>query len=367
MTKALASIACMVAAPFWGCERSGPPAANGPPAAAPSAASPFGPTIPGPAAPAGGVPPGMVWIPGGEFSMGSDAACESLCSLPGVTRDAQPIHRVHVDGFWMDATEVTNEEFERFIGATGYVTVAERTPTREEFPEAPPENLVAGSTVFTPTAQAVPLDNYFQWWRYETGASWRHPEGPQSSTRGRERHPVVHIAFEDALAYCKWAGKRLPTEAEWEFAARGGLAGKIYAWGDDLRPGGRHLANTYQGEFPVVDTAEDGFAGTAPVKAFPPNGYGLYDMAGNVWEWCSDWYRPDYYAELAAAGGAARNPQGPAASFDPLEPTEKKRVHRGGSFLCSDQYCTRYMIGTRGKGEVTTASNHLGFRCVKSP
>ncbi len=311
-------------------------------------------------------PPGMVWIPGGEFSMGSDESAESLCALPGVTRDAQPIHRVFVDGFWMDATEVTNAQFELFVKATGYVTIAERTPTKEEFPTAPPENLVAGSVVFTPTPGPVPLNNHYYWWRYEPGANWRHPEGPASTTNGRGQYPVVHIAYDDALAYAKWAGKRLPTEAEWEFAARGGVEGLLYTWGNDFRPGGKYMANTYQGPFPVKDTGDDGFVGLAPVGKFPPNGYGLSDMAGNVWEWCSDWYRPDYFAQLTAVGGVARNPQGPKVPFDPSEPHEKKRVHRGGSYLCTELYCTRYMVGTRGKGESTTATNHLGFRCVKS-
>jgi formylglycine-generating enzyme required for sulfatase activity len=308
----------------------------------------------------------MVWIPGGEFSMGSEAASESLCGLPGVTRDALPVHRVALDGFWMDATEVTNEQFERFVKATGYVTIAERTPTQEEFPTAPPENLVAGSTVFTPTAGPVPLNNFYQWWRYEKGANWRHPEGAASSLEGRSKHPAVHIAYADAEAYARWAGKRLPTEAEWEFAARGGAAGQLYSWGNELKPGEKWMANIYEGTFPIRDSGADGFAGIAPVAQFPPNAYGLSDMAGNVWEWCSDWYRPDYYAQLISEGRVTHNPQGPDTPFDPAEPTEKKRVHRGGSFLCTDQYCTRYMVGTRGKGEVTTGSNHLGFRCVKS-
>ena len=325
------------------------------------ASSTFLPTAANQSRPAGPTPAGMVWIPGGEFSMGSTAETESLCGQPGLTRDALPVHRVYVDGFWMDATEVTNEEFEKFTKATGYVTIAERTPTQEEFPNAPPENLVAGSTVFTPTAHPVPLNDFFQWWRYEKGANWRHPEGPESDLKGREKFPVVHIAYDDAVAYAKWAGKRLPTEAEWEFAARGGRAGEVYSWGNDLKSGGKWMANIYQGRFPVEDKGEDGFPGIAPVAQFPANGYGLHDMAGNVWEWCSDWYRPDAYG----AGEATRNPQGPDTSFDPSEPTEKKRVHRGGSYLCTDQYCTRYMVGTRGKGEVTTGSNHLGFRCVK--
>jgi formylglycine-generating enzyme len=307
----------------------------------------------------------MVWIPGGEFSMGSHVESEALCAVPGVTRDAVPVHRAYVDGFWMDATEVTNDDFARFVKATGYVTIAERTPTAEEFPGAPPENLVAGSVVFTPTTAAVRLDDHGQWWRYQRGASWRHPEGPATTIRGREKYPVVHLGYDDAAAYAAWAGKRLPTEAEWEFAARGGLSGKLYAWGDDFRRGDKAMANTYQGKFPASDSAGDGFAGIAPVASFAPNGYGLYDVAGNVWEWVSDWYRPDYYAQLAAAGSVARNPRGPESSFDPAEPGTKKRVQRGGSFLCTDQYCTRYMVGTRGRGETSSGSDHVGFRLVK--
>ena len=330
-----------------------------------SSAPAFAPTVANAVAAPGPAPKGMVWIPGGEFSMGSHVESEAFCALPGVTRDALPVHRVYVDGFWMDATEVTNEDFERFVKATGYVTIAERTPTAAEFPGAPPENLVAGSTVFTPTAMPVSLHDHFQWWRYQKGASWRQPLGPGSPIRGRERYPVVQVAYDDAEAYAKWAGKRLPTEAEWEFAARGGLTGKLYAWGDDLRQGGAVAANIYQGTFPVKDTSDDGFAGVAPVASFAANGYGLHDVAGNVWEWVSDWYRPDYYAQLAASGPVARNPRGPESSHDPAEPGVKKRVHRGGSFLCTDQYCTRYMVGTRGRGEVGPATNHVGFRLVK--
>jgi formylglycine-generating enzyme required for sulfatase activity len=322
-------------------------------------------TVPNTAAAPGKAPDGMVWIPGGQFSMG--CADPTICIDGGheAMDDARPIHRVYVDGFWMDKTDVTNEQFAKFVAATGYVTIAEQTPTAVEFPTAPPENLIAGSTVFTPTAGPVPLDNMMRWWRYQHGANWRHPDGPESNIKGKDNYPVVQVAYPDAVAYAKWAGKRLPTEAEWEFAARGGLAGKFYTWGDEFRPGGKFAANTYQGGFPYNDTGDDGFVGIAPVAQFPPNGYGLYDMAGNVWQWCSDWYRFDYYRKLPA-GGVIRNPQGPSDSFDPAEPTQAKRVHRGGSFLCTDQYCTRYMVGSRGKGEVKTASNHLGFRCVKS-
>jgi len=298
--------------------------------------------------------------------MGTDKTCESLCDLSGVAKDASPVHRVYVDGFWMDATEVTNEQFARFVQATGYITIAEKKPTKEEFPTAPPESLVAGSIVFTATSQPVKLDNYLQWWTYQRGADWRHPTGPGSDIMGKEKYPVVQVAYEDAAAYAKWAGKRLPTEAEWEFAARGGKTGQLYTWGNELKPDGKFQANIYQGEFPVKngDTGEDGFKGIAPTAQFPANPYGLYDMSGNVWEWCSDWYRADTYARQKLDAAVTRNPQGPSLPLDPAEPCVKKRVHRGGSFLCTSQYCTRYMTGTRGKGEVNTASNHLGFRCV---
>lgn len=314
-------------------------------------------TIPNKASPPGDAAESMVWIPGGEFWMGSDEPDFG---------DARPWHRVYVDGFWMDKAEVTNEQFEKFVKATGYITVAERAPTKQEFPSAPPENLVAGSVVFAPPDQAVSLDNHLRWWAYVKGANWRHPTGPDSDLKGKEQYPVVHIAYDDALAYCKWAGKRLPTEAEFEFAARGGLDRRPYVWGDEFQPGGKWMANTFQGHFPDNNTGADGFTGAAPVACFPANRYGLYDMAGNVWEWCSDWYRPDYFKLLAAAGDVARNPQGPPDSFDPSEPGTKKRVHKGGSFLCTDQYCKRYMPGGRGKGEPDTGTNHLGFRCVQS-
>jgi len=329
----------------------------------------YGPTGENPAAVAPGpAPAGMVWIPGGEFSMGSDGASDSLCALPGTTSDSSPVHRVYVDGFWMDATEVTNGEFAKFVAATGYVTVAEQRPSPAEFPGVPAENLVAGSAVFAPTTRAVTLDNHLQWWRFVPGANWRHPAGPGSDLAGQENCPVVHVCHEDAAAYARWAGKRLPTSAEWEFAARGGAPGRLYAWGDELKPGGRFQANIYQGRFPVQggDTGEDGFTGLAPVAQFAPNAYGLHDVAGNVWEWVSDWYDPAYYSQLAATGRVTRNPPGPAAPRDPAEPGARKRVQRGGSFLCTDQYCTRYLVGTVGRGEERTGSNHVGFRCVQA-
>jgi formylglycine-generating enzyme len=326
----------------------------------------FAPIVPNTAVVPARSPPGMAWISGGEFSMGAmDPPAAGEAAMHGAA-DARPIHRVYVDGFWMDKTDVTNEEFARFVKATGYVTIAERKPAAQEFPGAPPENLVAGSVVFSPPDHPVMLNDHFQWWSYVKGANWRHPEGPESNLKGREKYPAVQVAYPDALAYAKWAGKRLPTEAEWEFAARGGLAGKRYPWGDEFRPSGKWMANTFQGEFPVKNTADDGYTGLAAVAQYPPNGYSLYDMAGNVWQWTSDWYRSDYYQQLATAGGVARNPNGPDTPYDPSEPKEQKKVHRGGSFLCTDQYCSRYVVGTRGKGEVSTGTNHLGFRCVKS-
>jgi sulfatase modifying factor 1 len=301
-------------------------------------------------------PDGMVWVAGGTFWMGCDD-----CGMP----DALPTHRVAVDGFWMDRTPVTNAEFERFVQTTGYVTVAERQLDPTDFAGVPRDKLVPGSAVFHATSEPVPLDNPLQWWRYTPGASWSHPEGPGSGIRDRANHPVVHIAFDDAVAYATWAGKRLPTEAEFEFAARGGLDRNRYAWGNEMAPGGRAIANTWQGRFPATDSGEDGYRGTSPVTAFPPNGFDLYDMGGNVWQWCSDWYRPDYYATLAAEP-VAHNPQGPGDSFDPQEPGLAKRVLRGGSYLCTDQYCARYLVGSRGKSEISSATSNLGFRLVRS-
>jgi sulfatase modifying factor 1 len=332
--------------------------------------TPATPTLTGPrwtsaTPPSGPPPPGMAWIPGGEFAMGSEDPRGTPHGGPDPMSDARPIHRVAVDGFWIDQTEVTNDQFAGFVRATGYVTVAERVPTAAEFPDAPPENLVAGSIVFTPPEGSVPLDDHLRWWAYVKGANWRHPLGPASNLDARGNYPVVQVAFEDAEAYARWAAKRLPTEAEWERAARGGSEGRPYSWGDEFRPEGQWMANIWQGTFPSKDAGEDGFVGIAPVGQFPPNGYGLRDMAGNVWEWCSDWYRADTYAQLAKGGRVALNPKGPTSGYDASEPYQPKRVHRGGSFLCTDQYCTRYRIGTRGKGEVSSASNHLGFRCVK--
>ncbi|WP_414717346.1 formylglycine-generating enzyme family protein [Telluribacter sp.] len=291
---------------------------------------------------------GMVFIPGGTFLMGAD-------EFP----DSRPVHQVAVDGFYMDEHEVTNAQFAEFVKATGYKTVAERPLNPADYPGVDPAMLVPGSAVFTPTLTKVSLENPLQWWRYEKGASWKQPEGPGSSIKGRENHPVVHVSYEDAAAYAKWAGKRLPTEAEWEYAARGGKGEHTYYWGDDLKPGNKWVANIYQGSFPNNNLKEDGYAGAAPVKSFPANPYGLYDMDGNVWEWCQDLYRPDTYTN-----SANKNPTGPTDSYDPDEPGVVKRVQRGGSFLCSDEFCIRYKAGSRGKGEVTSGSDNLGFRCV---
>lgn len=292
---------------------------------------------------------GMIWIGGGEFLMGAD-------EFP----DSRPMHRVSVDGFYMDEHEVTNAEYAAFVKATNYKTVAERPLNPADYPGVPADKLVPGSAVFTPTKTQVSLDNPLQWWNYVAGADWSHPEGPASSIKGRENYPAIHISYEDAAAYAKWAGKRLPTEAEWEFAAQGGKGNHTYYWGDQLKPGNKWVANIYQGNFPDKNTNEDGYTGAAPVKSFPPNPYGLYDMDGNVWEWCEDLYRPDYYTK-----SPKDNPKGPSDSYDPDEPGAVKRVQRGGSFLCSDDYCIRYKAGSRGKGEVTSGSNNLGFRCVK--
>lgn len=304
----------------------------------------------------GPAPDGMAWIPGGTFWMGCDD-----CDMP----DAQPVHLVTLDGFWMDSTPVTNAQFAQFASATGYLTIAERKPDPRDYPGIDPSKLVAGSAVFSSPANDVALDDMTQWWAYVPGANWKHPEGPGSTIDGREEHPAVQIAWEDAVAYAAWAGKRLPTEAEFEFAARGGLDRSRYAWGDDLKPGGAWPANIWQGRFPSNNLAEDGYVRTSPVTAFPANGFGLYDVGGNVWQWCADWYRPDYFAALAS-NGVARNPQGPPDSYDPQEPGVRKRVQKGGSFLCSDRYCSRYLAGSRGRGAIDSGGSNTGFRCVKS-
>ncbi len=296
----------------------------------------------------------MVWIKPGLFLMGSNEKA---------FRDTHPVHQIRLDGFWLDKTEVTNAEFQRFVKATQYKTVAERTPRQEDFPNAPKENLVAGSLVFTPPQHVVSKGSHLNWWRYVPGANWQHPYGRKSNISGKDNYPVVQIAYADAEAYAKWAHKRLPTEAEFEYAARGGLSEKKYSWGDVLKPGGIWQANIWQGVFPYENTKEDGFADTAPVGRYPANGYGLYDMTGNVWEWCSDWYAADYYKNFLGAL-IQKNPKGPEKSLDPAEPNVQKRVQRGGSFLCTDQYCARYMVGARGKGEPDSGSSNVGFRCA---
>lgn len=291
----------------------------------------------------------MVLLQGGTYEMGT------INDFP----DAKPLHAVRVNSLWMDTHEVTNAQFAAFVQATGYVTVAERKLNPADYPGVPVEKLVAGSAVFSPPAHQVPLDDQLQWWAYVAGANWRHPQGPGSSIAGKDNYPVVQVCYTDAAAYAKWAGKRLPTEAEWEFAARSAKGNHVFYWGDELKPWGKWVANIFQGKFPYKNSSEDGYVGTAPIKSFPPNAYGLYDMEGNVWEWCSDWYRPDYYRH-----SPTDNPQGPADSYDPDEPGVQKHVQRGGSFLCSDEYCKRYKAGSRGAGETNSAGNNLGFRCV---
>ncbi len=309
----------------------------------------------------------MVWIPGGEFDMGS--------TDPLARPDEGPVHRVRVSGFWMDATEVTNRQFAEFVKATGYLTIAQRPVDWEELKKQVPPGtpkpaeamLQPGSLVFTPPDRPVDLSDASQWWRWVTGANWRHPQGPASTIDAKDDHPVVQICYDDAVAYCTWAGKALPTEAQWEFAARGGLSHTVNVWGD--QPVDAKRCNIWQGSFPDKNTLEDGFAGSAPVKSFPPNAYGLYDMAGNVWEWCSDLYRPDTYArQVLAAGGpnvVIDNPAGPERSLDPRNPhSPTSRIHRGGSFLCNDSYCASYRPSARMACPPDTGLMHLGFRAI---
>jgi formylglycine-generating enzyme required for sulfatase activity len=317
--------------------------------------------------------PGMVWVEGGSFQMGADNAQAS--------EDEYPKHRVTVDGFWMDKTEVTNAQFAAFVAATGYVTTAEKKPDWEELKKQlppgtprPDENLlVPAALVFAPPDHAVSLNDYGQWWAWKSGASWRHPEGAGSDLKGKERYPVVQVSWYDAEAYCKWAGKRLPTEAEWEFAARGGLAGAVYPWGNEQVDRGK--GNFWEGHFPDRNVAATGrggdgggvgdhFYGAAPVGSFQPNGYGLFDMAGNVWEWCADYYNNTYYSTVSGPNGI-RNPRGPGKSADPDEPYAVKRVIRGGSFLCNESYCTGYRVSRRMKSTEDSGMEHVGFRCVR--
>lgn len=303
-------------------------------------------------------PVGMVKIPSGSFEMG----CGDECPM----EDAKPVHTVYMDSFYMDITPVTNESFAAFVRATRYKTYSEKKPKAADYPGVPVDQLKAGSAVFTP--RDVGLENSFAWWEFVPGASWEKPFGPKGEgvLKKYANYPVVHVTFDDAQDYCRWHKKDLPTEAQFEYAARGGLVRKKYAWGDELKPGGKWVVNIWQGKFPKKDEAEDGYAGLSPVDAFPKNNFGLYDMAGNVWQWCRDFYRPDSYRlRLSKKLSQNRNPEGPADSFDPGEPGIEKRVQRGGSYLCSDQFCTRYLVGSRGRGSRDSSSSNLGFRCVQ--
>jgi formylglycine-generating enzyme len=310
-------------------------------------------------APAGASPQrDMMWIPGGTFRMGSDQ------HYP----EEAPVHRVTVDGFWMDRTLVTNREFRRFVEATGYVTFAEIPPDSKDYPGALPHMLKAGSLVFHPPNHPADLQDWSQWWTFRFRANWRRPYGKGSTIHGLDDHPVVHVAYKDADAYAKWAGKDLPTEAEWEFAARGGLDGAEFAWGDQFTPGGKHMANTWQGNFPFENLATDGYERTSPVGAFPPNGYGLYDMIGNVWEWTSDWYVPRHEGDAPKACCIPENPRGGQEdqSYDPCQPQIRipRKVLKGGSHLCAPNYCRRYRPAARHPEPVDTSTSHVGFRCI---
>jgi sulfatase modifying factor 1 len=300
----------------------------------------------------------MMFVPGGTFRMGSDR------HYP----EEAPVHRVTVDSFWMDRTPITNREFRKFVEATGHVTVAEIPPDPKDFPGALPHMLKAGSLVFSPPDHPVDLANFANWWAFKFSANWRRPYGKGSSIRSLDDHPVVHVAYRDAEAYAAWAGMALPTEAEWEFAARGGLDGAEFAWGDESTPGGRHMANTWQGQFPRQNLAEDGFERTLPVETFPPNDYGLFDMIGNVWEWTTDWYSSRHSADAPKACCIPENPRGgsEANSHDPCQPQIKipRRVVKGGSHLCAPNYCRRYRPAARHAQPIDTSMSHVGFRCV---
>lgn len=301
---------------------------------------------------------GMALIPGGTFMMGSDH------HYP----EERPAHRVSVDAFWMDQTPVTNRQFAAFVQATGHVTYAEIAPRAEDYPGALPHMLKAGSLVFTPPSRQVDHGDHYVWWNFAFGANWRRPLGRNSTNRGLDDHPVVHVAYSDAEAYAHWAGKVLPTEAEWEFAARAGLEDREFAWGDELNPDGRHMANTWQGEFPNQNLKLDGYDRTSPVTAFPPNAYGLYDMIGNIWEWTTDWYAPRHEADTGKACCVPRNPRGPRAegSHDPAQPRNPipRKVLKGGSHLCAPNYCRRYRPAARHPEPIDTSTNHVGFRCI---
>jgi formylglycine-generating enzyme required for sulfatase activity len=300
----------------------------------------------------------MIWIPGGSFRMGSNDHY----------REEAPAHRVTVDGFWIDRTPVTNRQFKTFTKATGYVTTAQVPPDPKDYPGALPEMIYAGSLVFAPPPRVTNLKDWSQWWTFMKGADWRHPYGPKSSINVLANHPVVHVSYADALAYARWAGKDLPTEAEWEFAARGGLDGEEFAWGNALNPGGAQMANTWQGSFPNQNTREDGYERTSPVDAFPPNGYGLLDMIGNVWEWTSDWWSDKHDGDAPKACCVPINPRGGAedASFDPCQPNIRipRKVLKGGSHLCAPNYCRRYRPAARHAEPIDTSTSHVGFRCV---
>jgi formylglycine-generating enzyme len=310
------------------------------------------------APPASGKHTGMKFIPGGTFRMGSDKHYA----------EEAPSHRVTVDGFWIDETPVTNAQFRKFVDETGYTTFAEIAPKAEDYPGALPHMLKAGSLVFSAPAKPVGLADWSQWWEFRFGANWRHPYGKGTWTKGIENHPVVHISYQDAEAYAEWAGKKLPSEAEWEFAARGGLEGAEFAWGAELMPGGKYMANTWQGLFPHENLKLDGFDRTSPVKAFPPNGHGLYDMIGNVWEWTTDWYSLKHVADAPKACCIPVNPRGASkeASFDPLQPQIRipRKVLKGGSHLCAPNYCRRYRPAARHAEPIDTSTSHVGFRCV---